>query len=141
MLEQSFYLISNRTATRDATPQPVELWRPFLVEITENDVRTGGQDVGGVQREWFECMGNELFTCKHGLFKRSLVNGEYRLFINEDSETCNENHLDWFTFSGRLIGLSLIHDCTMPVPLCDYVSRKSKVERGVCCVLLLVVPY
>ena len=125
VLESSFDKIRTRTvdASDQQTPQPIELWRRFQIEFQLNGERQNGTDAGGLLREWFVCVGQELFSCQHGLFKATVVNGEHRLFIREDSATCNGMHLDYFQFAGRLIGMALVHRCTMPVPLCDYIWK------------------
>ena len=124
LMEQSFNQISGKTKTRNGESCPWELWRPFEIVMLNQGVHTGGQDLGGVRREWFEVVGRELFSCKHGLFKETHVNGEHRLFINEDSGICNEDHLLYFRFAGRMIAMSIIHNTTMPACLlCDYIWK------------------
>jgi hypothetical protein len=120
MLESSYQQIFQKTRTRNGDPQPIELWRPFRVEMTENGVRTGGQDLGGVSREWFNTLGALLFSCNYGLFK-STDNG--CLFVHAGSEVCNASHLEYFNFAGKLIGMALAHNFTMPVQLCDYIWK------------------
>jgi hypothetical protein len=123
VLGNAFDAITKRTTARDGTFMPVEMWRPFRVVMETEGVRTGGTDMGGVQREWFDLVGRELFSCKHGLFKQATVGGKQRLYVNEDSKVCNETHLDYFRFAGRLIAMSIVHSVNMRAPLCDYIWK------------------
>jgi hypothetical protein len=130
LLESSFNRVSLRAQTSTGEPRPIELWRPFTVDILQDGIHVGGTDMGGVTREWFEITGRELFSCKHGLFKDTIVEGERCLYVREDSEMCNEDHLQYFKFAGRMIAMALIHNHTMPAPLCDYIW-KLIVDEGV----------
>lgn len=63
-----------------------------------------GVDAGGLTREWFSCLIKELFNPGFGLFIKS---GKESYFPNSMSYI-NTNHIDFFEFAGKIIGLALI---------------------------------
>jgi len=66
-----------------------------------------GLDAGGVTREWYELVSQELFCEKGGFFKYSAVdNLTYQ--INTSSALANEYHLEYFHLAGRIIGKALM---------------------------------
>eukprot|EP00063_Salmo_salar_P071091 XP_014045926.1 PREDICTED: E3 ubiquitin-protein ligase HECW1-like isoform X2 [Salmo salar] len=66
-----------------------------------------GLDYSGPSREFFFLLSQELFNPYYGLFEYS-ANDTYTVQISPMSAFV-ENHLDWFRFSGRILGLVLIH--------------------------------
>ncbi|KAG7455422.1 hypothetical protein MATL_G00256570 [Megalops atlanticus] len=66
-----------------------------------------GLDYSGPSREFFFLLSQELFNPYYGLFEYS-ANDTYTVQISPMS-TFVENHLEWFRFSGRILGLALIH--------------------------------
>ncbi|XP_041430404.1 NEDD4 like E3 ubiquitin protein ligase S homeolog isoform X11 [Xenopus laevis] len=67
-----------------------------------------GLDYGGVAREWFFLLSKEMFNPYYGLFEYSATDN-YTLQINPNSGLCNEDHLSYFTFIGRIAGLAVFH--------------------------------
>uniref|UniRef100_A0A667H938 E3 ubiquitin-protein ligase n=1 Tax=Lynx canadensis TaxID=61383 RepID=A0A667H938_LYNCA len=67
-----------------------------------------GLDYGGVAREWFFLLSKEMFNPYYGLFEYSATDN-YTLQINPNSGLCNEDHLSYFTFIGRVAGLAVFH--------------------------------
>ncbi|KAK2555405.1 E3 ubiquitin-protein ligase NEDD4-like [Acropora cervicornis] len=67
-----------------------------------------GLDYGGVQREWFYLLSKEVFNPYYGLFEYS-ASDNYTLQINPNSGMCNEDHLFYFKFIGRLAGMAVYH--------------------------------
>ena len=67
-----------------------------------------GLDYGGVSREWFQLVSTKLFNPYYGLFEYS-ANDVYTLQINPDSGLCNEHHLQFFHFIGRIVGMAIFH--------------------------------
>ncbi|KAJ7335246.1 hypothetical protein JRQ81_013187, partial [Phrynocephalus forsythii] len=67
-----------------------------------------GLDYGGVAREWFFLLSKEMFNPYYGLFEYSATDN-YTLQINPNSGLCNEDHLSYFTFIGRVAGLAVYH--------------------------------
>lgn len=67
-----------------------------------------GLDYGGVQREWFYLLSKEVFNPYYGLFEYS-ASDNYTLQINPNSGMCNEDHLLYFKFIGRLAGMAVYH--------------------------------
>uniref|UniRef100_A0A1I7VXV9 E3 ubiquitin-protein ligase n=1 Tax=Loa loa TaxID=7209 RepID=A0A1I7VXV9_LOALO len=77
-----------------------KLWIEF-----ENET---GLDYGGVAREWFYLLSHDIFNPYYGLFEYSATDN-YTLQINPHSETCNPEHLSYFHFIGRVIGIAIYH--------------------------------
>ncbi|XP_037545627.1 E3 ubiquitin-protein ligase NEDD4a isoform X2 [Nematolebias whitei] len=67
-----------------------------------------GLDYGGVAREWFFLMSKEMFNPYYGLFEYSATDN-YTLQINPNSGLCNEDHLSYFKFIGRIAGMAVYH--------------------------------
>ncbi|XP_050314008.1 E3 ubiquitin-protein ligase HECW2-like [Anthonomus grandis grandis] len=66
-----------------------------------------GLDYGGPSREFFFLLSRELFNPYYGLFEYS-ANDTYTVQISPMSAFVDNYH-DWFRFSGRVIGLALVH--------------------------------
>uniref|UniRef100_A0A8C2ETA8 HECT-type E3 ubiquitin transferase n=1 Tax=Cyprinus carpio TaxID=7962 RepID=A0A8C2ETA8_CYPCA len=66
-----------------------------------------GLDYSGPSREFYFLLSQELFNPYYGLFEYS-ANDTYTVQISPMSAFV-ENHLEWFRFSGRILGLALIH--------------------------------
>ena len=91
-----------------------------------------GLDYGGPSREFFFLLSREVFNPYYGLFEYS-ANDTYtvqvrisefsldlslfRRFIFQISPVSAfvENHLDWFRFCGRVLGLTLVHQYLLDV--------------------------
>ncbi|XP_004835403.1 E3 ubiquitin-protein ligase NEDD4 isoform X4 [Heterocephalus glaber] len=67
-----------------------------------------GLDYGGVAREWFFLLSKEMFNPYYGLFEYSATDN-YTLQINANSGLCNEDHLSYFKFIGRVAGMAVYH--------------------------------
>ncbi|XP_043845321.1 LOW QUALITY PROTEIN: E3 ubiquitin-protein ligase NEDD4 [Dromiciops gliroides] len=67
-----------------------------------------GLDYGGVAREWFFLLSKEMFNPYYGLFEYSATDN-YTLQINPNSGMCNEDHLSYFKFIGRVAGMAVYH--------------------------------
>ncbi|KAA3679272.1 E3 ubiquitin-protein ligase NEDD4-like, partial [Paragonimus westermani] len=76
------------------------LWIEFIGEK--------GLDYGGVQREWFFLLSREMFNPYYGLFEYSAADN-YTLQINPLSGLANEDHLKYFKFIGRVVGMAVYH--------------------------------
>jgi len=66
-----------------------------------------GLDYGGLSREFFFHISNEMLNPMYCLFKYSDA-GNYALEINKDSSV-NPEHLVYFRFVGRLVALAIYH--------------------------------
>uniref|UniRef100_A0A2K5NEY3 E3 ubiquitin-protein ligase NEDD4-like n=1 Tax=Cercocebus atys TaxID=9531 RepID=A0A2K5NEY3_CERAT len=87
-----------------------------------------GLDYGGVAREWFFLLSKEMFNPYYGLFEYSATDN-YTLQINPNSGLCNEDHLSYFTFIGRVAGLAVFHGKLLDE--CNYLKKSNKfVFRG-----------
>ncbi|CAL8243247.1 unnamed protein product [Lota lota] len=67
-----------------------------------------GLDYGGVAREWFFLISKEMFNPYYGLFEYSATDN-YTLQVNPNSGLCNEDHLSYFKFIGRVAGMAVYH--------------------------------
>jgi E3 ubiquitin-protein ligase NEDD4 len=65
-----------------------------------------GIDAGGVAREFFQLTSEHLFNPDVALFSYSAIN-QMCMQINPMSGFCNEEHLRYFHFCGRLLGKAL----------------------------------
>nr|CAD7259759.1 unnamed protein product [Timema shepardi] len=77
-----------------------KLWVEFEGEV--------GLDYGGLAREWFFLLSKEMFNPYYGLFEYSAMDN-YTLQINPFSGLCNEEHLNYFKFIGRIAGMAVYH--------------------------------
>ncbi len=77
-----------------------KLWIEFDGEV--------GLDYGGLAREWFYLLSKEMFNPYYGLFEYSATDN-YTLQINPYSGVCNEDHLSYFKFIGRVAGMAVYH--------------------------------
>ncbi|XP_066941816.1 E3 ubiquitin-protein ligase Nedd-4 isoform X13 [Macrobrachium rosenbergii] len=77
-----------------------KLWIEFDGEV--------GLDYGGVAREFFFLLSKEMFNPYYGLFEYSATDN-YTLQINPYSGMCNEEHLRYFKFIGRVAGMAVYH--------------------------------
>eukprot|EP00091_Calanus_sinicus_P003926 TRINITY_DN14101_c0_g1_i1.p1 TRINITY_DN14101_c0_g1~~TRINITY_DN14101_c0_g1_i1.p1 ORF type:complete len:136 (+),score=18.35 TRINITY_DN14101_c0_g1_i1:551-958(+) len=67
-----------------------------------------GLDYGGLAREWFNNLTTNIFNPYYGLFEYSATDN-YTLQINSNSGLCNEEHLLYFRFIGRIVGMAVFH--------------------------------
>ena len=75
-----------------------------------------GLDAGGVAREFYECVCEQLFNPDCGLFLYSSAN-QMCMHINHNSGIANEYHLKYFHMAGRLLGKALFDGQITPVHL------------------------
>ncbi|KAF4576917.1 hypothetical protein EYR36_004901 [Pleurotus pulmonarius] len=95
ILEDSFTAVMAFPAT--------DLKRRLMVSFDGEE----GLDYGGVSREWFFLLSHEIFNPSYGLFEYS-TSDNYTLQINPASGI-NPDHLDYFRFIGRCLGLAIFH--------------------------------
>lgn len=99
ILEDSFRKISPLNS-KEILNARHRLWIEFQGEK--------GLDYGGVAREWFYLLSKEMFNPYYGLFEYSAVDN-YTLQINPNSGLCNQDHLQYFKFIGRIAGMAVFH--------------------------------
>ncbi|KAI9587432.1 hypothetical protein GQX74_003278 [Glossina fuscipes] len=92
------YEIINQVTKTDLLK--TKLWVEFEGET--------GLDYGGLAREWFYLLSKEMFNPYYGLFEYSAMDN-YTLQINNGSGLCNEDHLLYFKFIGRIAGMAVYH--------------------------------
>lgn len=97
ILEDSYRHINSVTKT---DLLKTKLWVEFEGET--------GLDYGGLAREWFFLLSKEMFNPYYGLFEYSAMDN-YTLQINPFSGLCNEEHLSYFKFIGRVAGMAVYH--------------------------------
>ncbi|UXI15440.1 hypothetical protein NH340_JMT01383 [Sarcoptes scabiei] len=97
ILEDSFRIISN---VSKVDYLKTKLW----IEFDSEDVL----DYGGPSREWFYLLSKEMFNPYYGLFEYSSTD-KYTLQIKPYSGLCNEMHLAYFKFIGRVAGMAIYH--------------------------------
>lgn len=97
ILEDSYRIISS-VSRLDLLK--TKLWVEFESEV--------GLDYGGLAREWFFLLSKEMFNPYYGLFEYSAMDN-YTLQINPNSGVCNEEHLSYFKFIGRVAGMAVYH--------------------------------
>lgn len=97
ILEDSFAIIS---LVQRTDMLRTKLWIEFEGEI--------GLDYGGVAREFFFLLSKEMFNPYYGLFEYSATDN-YTLQINPYSGVCNDEHLRYFKFIGRVAGMAVYH--------------------------------
>ncbi|XP_045465167.1 E3 ubiquitin-protein ligase Nedd-4 isoform X2 [Harmonia axyridis] len=98
ILEDSYRAIMTNLPKVDLLK--TKLWIEFEGEV--------GLDYGGLAREWFYLISKEMFNPYYGLFEYSAMDN-YTLQINPFSGLCNEEHLSYFKFIGRVAGMAVYH--------------------------------
>ncbi|CAH8652960.1 unnamed protein product [Schistosoma bovis] len=94
LLEDSFQLVSQMS--------PSGLRRRLSITFLHEE----GLDYGGVAREWFYRLSREILNPMFGLFE--YTGTDYALQVNPASHV-NPNHMAYFRFVGRFIGMALFH--------------------------------
>ncbi|CAG0913383.1 unnamed protein product [Notodromas monacha] len=97
MMEDSYRLIGGVT-------KPSLLKAKLWIEFDGENVL----DYGGATREWFFLLSREMFNPYYGLFEYSAIDN-YTLQINPYSGMCNEDHLSYIKFIGRVAGMAVYH--------------------------------
>ncbi|GAA97867.1 hypothetical protein E5Q_04547 [Mixia osmundae IAM 14324] len=82
---------------------PNDLKKRLMIRFDGED----GLDYGGVSREFFFLLSHESFNPAYGLFEYAAIDS-YTLQINPHSGI-NPEHLNYFKFIGRCIGLAIFH--------------------------------
>jgi len=74
-------------------------------------------------REFFSLLSKEIGNLNYSLFKYSTDNS-YKLEINPESGIANENHLNYFEFIGRVLGLTIFHSQHLSVSFTNLFYKK-----------------
>lgn len=96
ILEDSF--------TQVMAKNPNELRCKLWIEL----VGERALDYGGVSREWCFLLSKHIFNPYYGLFEYSSLD-QYTLQVNAHSGMANPEHLEYFKFIGRIIGMAVYH--------------------------------
>ncbi|KAI8338086.1 E3 ubiquitin-protein ligase RSP5 [Chlamydoabsidia padenii] len=82
---------------------PADLKKRLMIKFDGED----GLDYGGLSREFFFLLSHKIFNPLYCLFEYS-AHDNYTLQINPHSGI-NPEHLNYFKFIGRVVGLSIFH--------------------------------
>ncbi|CAG2163409.1 unnamed protein product [Oppiella nova] len=83
--------------------RPKDLRKRLMIKFRGEE----GLDYGGIAREWLYLLSHEMLNPYYGLFQYTR-DDIYTLQINPDS-AINPEHLSYFHFVGRVIGLAVFH--------------------------------
>lgn len=106
----------------DAVPQltgtdvdPLKMREHLNIEI----IGEPALDAGGVLREWFVLVCQELFSADRGLFVTTHAeNASYWINVESGHKVPeNQDHLQLFTFAGRLLGKAILDGLVLEVSL------------------------
>lgn len=107
-VEEAKFTVSREAIFADSfnvlMSKPADFFKGKLSIIFANEP---GLDYGGVSREFFFLLSHEMFSPLYGLFAYS-THENYTLQINPHSDI-NPDHLDYFRFIGRVIGMAIFH--------------------------------
>ncbi|RWS15628.1 E3 ubiquitin-protein ligase SMURF2-like protein [Dinothrombium tinctorium] len=124
--------------------RPKDLRKRLMVKFRDEE----GLDYGGVAREWLYLLSHEMLNPYYGLFQYTRED-IYTLQINPDS-AINPDHLSYFHFVGRVIGLAVFHGhyidggftlpfykmlLNKPITLDDIQVVDSELHRSLCWML------
>eukprot|EP00833_Pecoramyces_ruminatium_P001440 jgi/Orpsp1_1/1175472/evm.model.c7180000054023.2 len=73
-----------------------------------------GIDAGGLLRDFFYQISKKIGNPNYSLFQYPHDNS-YELEINPKSNVANPDHLNYFRFVGRIIGLAIFHKQYLPI--------------------------
>ena len=93
VFEDSFRELYRRT--------PEELKGNLYVQFEGEE----GQDAGGLLREWYLIIAREMFNPNYALFRTTP--GDRVTYVPNPSSQINQNHLDYFKFTGRVIAKAI----------------------------------
>ncbi|ORX86582.1 HECT-domain-containing protein [Anaeromyces robustus] len=68
-----------------------------------------GIDTGGLLRDFFHNISKEIGNPNYSLFQYSSNNNSYELDVNPLSCVIDSNHLKYYRFIGRIMGLAIFH--------------------------------
>lgn len=71
--------------------------------MLRNNLDEEGQDAGGLLREWYVIISREIFNPMYALF--TVSPGDRVTYMINPSSHANSNHLFYFKFVGRVIGM------------------------------------
>eukprot|EP00833_Pecoramyces_ruminatium_P010392 jgi/Orpsp1_1/1184424/evm.model.c7180000089453.1 len=83
---------------------PEELKKQLRVEYIGEE----GLDAGGLLRDFFYQLSKEIGNVNYSLFQY-VHDNSYELEINPNSGMVDSDHLEYFRFIGRIIGLAIFH--------------------------------
>jgi len=89
---------------------PEELKRKLCIEYIGEE----GLDAGGLLRDFFYQLSKEIGNVNYSLFQYAHDNS-YELEVNPNSGIIDSDHLEYFRFIGRVIGLAIFHKQYLPV--------------------------
>lgn len=81
-----------------------------------------GIDAGGLARDWFQIVTENIFNPDVGLWKPSAAN-QMCMEINPASEFLCEDHLDYYRFLGRVLGKALFDQRLVAGHMVQYIYK------------------
>ena len=87
---------------------PAELRGPIHVRFKGEE----GTDAGGLTREWFQLLAEDIVNPDYGLFIHS---SEGMTFQPNPHSAVNPEHLAYFRFVGHVVGLAVMHEVPLDV--------------------------
>jgi len=105
--EHTFLFVRRSHLIEDSLKSVMTLERSQLRNMWRFEfIGEPGIDAGGVAREWFQLVTEQLFHPDFGLWQYSSVN-QMCMQINAASGYANPQHLTYFRFLGRVLGKAL----------------------------------
>jgi E3 ubiquitin ligase SMURF1/2 len=98
--------------------KPRDLRKRLMVKFEAEE----GLDYGGISREWLELLAEEIFNPIYGLFLYLDGSGGKVLGVNPESRV-NEDHLSYFQFIGRILGICIFHGHHININLALYLYK------------------
>ena len=96
-----------------------ELYQEKCYYFESSNFKFGGEeglDYGGVTREWLYLLSHSMLDPVYGLFEYA-TDDSYALQISPNSTIADpDNHLDYFKFIGRIVGLAIYHGHYIDAP-------------------------
>ncbi|KAL8586648.1 hypothetical protein ACOMHN_040156 [Nucella lapillus] len=86
--------------------QPGHLWVNFRDHLAEDFLISFRREGLGLVREWFDLLSKEILNPDYALFTMS---ADGCTFQPNSNSAINPDHLSYFRFAGRLLGLALFH--------------------------------
>ncbi|KAJ3265073.1 putative E3 ubiquitin-protein ligase HTD2, partial [Blyttiomyces sp. JEL0837] len=92
-----------------ATKTPNDLRKQLRVSFAGEE----GIDEGGIQKEFFQLIVNDIFDPRHGMFE---INSESRLCWFTKDQFDDPSVLEEYALIGKLLGLAIYNSVTLDIP-------------------------
>ena len=112
--------VSRQNCLRDSFMQIMQSQQPVLGPFHIRFKDEEGADAGGLTREWFQLLAEEMVNDNYALFVHT---SEGNTFQPNPLSDINDKHLDYFKFCGRIVALAVVHDVPIDVHFTRSVYR------------------